>query len=65
MSKPPAGYDEREQLIWQLGFNAGAQQTAELRSALAALLRFCDELCVEIGVSKHYPSAERARKLLP
>ena len=26
MTEPPAGYDERERLIWQLGYNAGREQ---------------------------------------
>lgn len=33
----------------------------ELLSALQALLHFNEELCADVGVSKHYPSAEQAR----
>jgi hypothetical protein len=32
-----------------------------LLDALKALLRFNEELCADINVSKHYPSAEKAR----
>ena len=35
-----------------------------LRHSLKNLLNFCDELCEDIKVSKHYPSADAARKLL-
>ncbi len=35
-----------------------------LRSALEGLLQFNEELCADIGVSKHYPSAEKARAAL-
>ena len=41
----------------------GARNQA-LRKALAALLKFNEELCEDVGVSKYYPSADRARKLL-
>lgn len=34
---------------------------AELLAALKGLLRFNEELCADINVSKHYPSAEKAR----
>jgi hypothetical protein len=36
----------------------------DLHEALKSLLRFNEELCADIGVSKHYPSAERARRAL-
>jgi hypothetical protein len=32
-----------------------------LLTALKGLLKFTDELCANINISKHYPSAERAR----
>ncbi len=35
-----------------------------LREALAALLKFNKELCEDVGVSTHYPSADKAHKLL-
>jgi hypothetical protein len=34
---------------------------AKLLAALKDLLRFNEELCADINVSKHYPSAEKAR----
>jgi hypothetical protein len=34
---------------------------AELLAAAKGLLRFNEELCADINVSKHYPSAEKAR----
>lgn len=36
----------------------------ELLEACRALLAFNEELCADVGVSKHYPSAERARKAI-
>ena len=36
----------------------------DLVKALRDLLRFNEDLCADIGVSKHYPSAERARAAL-
>lgn len=35
-----------------------------LVEALERLLRFNEELCADVGVSKHYPSAEMARAVL-
>lgn len=35
-----------------------------LTDALKRLLRFNDELCVDVTVSTNYPSADNARKLL-
>lgn len=36
----------------------------DLLEALARLLRFTDELCRDVGVSTHYPSAENARRAI-
>jgi len=36
----------------------------EAIEALKALLQFNEDLCADIGVSKHYPSAEKARAVL-
>ena len=36
----------------------------DLYEACVALLRFNEELCADIGVSKHYPSAEKARRAI-
>ena len=33
----------------------------DMLTALKALLQFNEELCEDVGVSKHYPSAEKAR----
>lgn len=37
---------------------------ADLLAALKGLLRFNEELCADINVSKHYPSAEKARRAI-
>ena len=37
---------------------------AEAREAVERLLKFNEELCDDVGVSKHYPSADFARKVL-
>lgn len=36
----------------------------DLYEACAALLKFNEDLCADVGVSKHYPSAEKARVAL-
>lgn len=35
-----------------------------VREACAGLLRFNEDLCADVGVSKHYPSAEKGRVAL-
>lgn len=39
-------------------------ENQRLRESLAALLKFNKELCEDVGVSAHYPSADKARRLL-
>ena len=39
-------------------------EVEQLKKALAALLKFSEELCEDINVSKHYPSMDRARAIL-
>ena len=36
----------------------------EMLAALKRLLQFNEELCADVGVSKHYPSAENARAVI-
>lgn len=39
-------------------------ENQRLCKSLAALLKFNKELCEDVGVSTHYPSADKARRLL-
>lgn len=36
----------------------------EVLDTLKLLLKFCDELCEDVKISKHYPSAEKARHVI-
>mgnify|MGYP001595888177 CR=1 FL=1 len=40
------------------------KQSEALAGVLEDLLKFNEELCEEIHISKHYPSADKARKVL-
>jgi hypothetical protein len=51
--------DEREELYAQLANLIASHD--RLLEAAKGLLQFNEELCAEINVSKHYPSAEKAR----
>ncbi len=41
-----------------------AQALLDCVEALDSLLKFCDELCEDLRVSKHYPSMDKARAAL-
>ena len=41
-----------------------ARRASELIEACQRLLKFNEELCIDVGVSTHYPSADFARKLI-